>query len=188
MFLWAQDPAGRPEPDSAASVNAAGAAFYAVDIAIIFSSRTTRRSTNTSSTNPPRAARAYALTFAAMLDAYIARWNAKYYYLVGRPIHFDPTIDTSWTTYPLAGSPSGHSSNLTAPATVLGYLFPRDAHYFLKPAKENAASRLWAGIHFRSRSRRRRGIGPGGRQGGHQLREGRRQFVAVREGSGSQHW
>jgi len=96
--------------------------------------------------------RTYALAFAAMLDACIACWDAKYYYLVGRPIHFDPTVDTLWTTYPLASYPSGHSSNLTAPATVLGYLFPRDAHYFLSRAKENAASRLWAGIHFRSDS------------------------------------
>ena len=55
-----------------------------------------------------------------------------------------------WTTYPLASYPSGHSCNLAAAATVLGYLFPRDAHYFLSRAKENAASRLWAGIHFRS--------------------------------------
>ena len=86
-----------------------------------------------------------------MLDACIACWNAKYYYLVGRPIHFDPTVDTLWTTYPLRPAyPSGHSCNMTAQATVLGYLFPRDAHYFLDQAKENAASRLWAGIHFRS--------------------------------------
>ena len=71
---------------------------------------------------------------------------------MGRPIHFDPTIDTLWTTYPLASYPSGHSSNMTAPATVLGYLFPRDADYFLSRAKENAASRVWSGIHFRSDS------------------------------------
>lgn len=103
-------------------------------------------------TKPPRAARAHALTFTALLDAYIACWDAKYHYLVGRPIHFDPTIDTSWTTYPLDSYPSGYSSNLTAPATVLGYLFPRDAQYFLSRAKENAASRMWSGIHFRSDS------------------------------------
>jgi hypothetical protein len=39
---------------------------------------------------------------------------------------------------------------MTAPATMLGYLFPRDAQYFLSRAKENAASRFWSGIHFRS--------------------------------------
>ena len=92
----------------------------------------------------------HALTFATMLDAFIACWNAKYHYLVGRPIHFDPTIETLWLTYPLAAYPSGHATNLTASATMLGYLFLRDARYFLSRAKENAASRLWAGIHFTS--------------------------------------
>ena len=152
LFFWAQDPAGRPEPDSGAFVQAAGAAFYyAVDVSLIVLEDVNQKIHEYKlDTNPPRAARTYALAFAAMLDAYIACWNAKYHYLVGRPIHFDPTVDTLWTTYPLAAYPSGHSSNLTAPATVLGYLFPRDAHYFLSRAKENAASRLWAGIHFRS--------------------------------------
>ncbi|WP_172826016.1 phosphatase PAP2 family protein [Friedmanniella luteola] len=152
LFFWAQDPAGRPEPDSGAFVNAAQAAFYyAVDVAFIVLEDINQKIHEYKlDANPPRAARTYALTFAAMLDAYIACWNAKYHYLVGRPIHFDPTIDTLWTTYPVAAYPSGHSCNLTAPATVLGYLFPRDAHYFLSRAKENAASRLWAGIHFRS--------------------------------------
>ena len=154
LFFWAQDPAGRPEPDSGAFVNTAQAAFhYAVDVAFLVLEEVNQKIHEYKlDTNPPRAARAYALAFVAMLDAYIACWDAKYHYLVGRPIHFDPTIDTLWTTYPLASYPSGHSSNLTAPATVLGYLFPRDAHSFLSRAKENAASRVWAGIHFRSDS------------------------------------
>jgi len=152
LFFWAQDPAGRPEPDSGAFVHAASAAFYyAVDVSLIVLEDVNQKIHEYKvDANPPRAARTYALAFAAMLDAYIACWNAKYHYLVGRPIHFDPTIYTLWTTYPLAAYPSGHSCNLTAPATVLGYLFPRDAHYFLSRAEENAASRLWAGIHFRS--------------------------------------
>ena len=154
LFFWAQDPAGRPEPDSGGFVNTTQAAFYyAVDVSLIVLEDVNQKIHEYKlDTNPPRAARAYALAFAAMLDAYIACWNAKYHYLVGRPVHFDPTIDTLWTTYPLASYPSGHSSNLAAPATVLGYLFPRDAHYFLSRAKENAASRMWAGIHFRSDS------------------------------------
>ena len=152
LFFWAQDPAGRPEPDSGAFVHAAGAAFYyAVEVSLIVLEDVNQKVHEYKlDTNPPRAARTYALAFAAMLDAYIACWNAKYHYLVGRPIHFDPTIDTLWNTYALAAYPSGHACNLTAPATVLGYLFPRDAHYFLSRAKENAASRVWAGIHFRS--------------------------------------
>jgi membrane-associated phospholipid phosphatase len=152
LFYWPQDPAGRPEPDSGAFLNAAQAAFYyAVDVELIVLEDINQKIHEYKlDTNPPRAARTYALVYATLLDGYIACWNAKYHYLVGRPTHFDPTIDTLWTTYPGASYPSGHSCNLTAMATVLGYLFPRDAHYFLSRAKENAASRLWAGIHFRS--------------------------------------
>src|SRR6185436_8186993 len=36
LFYWPQDPAGRPEPDSGAFLNAAQAAFYyAVDVELI---------------------------------------------------------------------------------------------------------------------------------------------------------
>ena len=152
LFFWAQDPAGRPKPDSKAFVNTTQAAFYyAVDVSLIVLEDVNQKIHEYKlDTNPPRAARTYALAFTAILDAYIACWDAKYHYLVGRPIHFDSTIDTLWTTYPLAGYPSGHACNLTSAATVLGYLFPRDADYFLSRAMENAASRMWAGIHFRS--------------------------------------
>jgi membrane-associated phospholipid phosphatase len=152
LFFWAQDPAGRPKPDSKAFVNSTQAAFYyAVDVSLIVLEEVNQKIHEYKlDTNPPRAARTYALAFAAILDGAIACWDAKYHYLVGRPIHFDSTIDTLWTTYPLASYPSGHACNLTSAATVLGYLFPRDAHYFLSRAMENAASRMWAGIHFRS--------------------------------------
>ena len=30
------------------------------------------------------------------------------------------------------------------------YLFPHDEHFFQSRAEEDAASRVWAGIHFRS--------------------------------------
>jgi hypothetical protein len=33
---------------------------------------------------------------------------------------------------------------------VLAYLFPHHARFFTSRAEENAASRMWAGIHFRS--------------------------------------
>ena len=151
LFFWAQDPAGRPEVGTG-FVNTNSAAFYyALDVAFIALDELNQKVLEYRlDANPPRAARAYTLTFTALQDAYIACWNAKYHYLVGRPIHFDPTVDTLWETYPLASYPSGHSCNMTSTATMLGYLFPRDADYFLSRAKENAASRLWAGIHFTS--------------------------------------
>lgn len=154
LFFWATDPAGRPEPNSVEFFNAAQAAFYyAVDVQIMVLEELNQKIHEYRlDANPPRAARAYALTYATLLDAYIACWNAKYHYLVGRPIHFDPTVDTLWTTYLLASYPSGHSTNMMATATMLGYLFPRDAQYFASRAAENAASRFWAGIHFTSDS------------------------------------
>lgn len=153
LFFWAEDPAGRPEPDSGAANPVSAAFYYAVDVAFIALEDLNRAVLEYRlDANPPRASRAYALTLGAMLDAYIACWESKYHFLVGRPIHFDPTVDDLWETYPLAAYPSGHSCNLTAVATMMGYLFPRDAHYFLSRAKENALSRLWAGIHFRSDS------------------------------------
>ena len=88
LFFWAQDPAGRPEPDSGAYVQAASAAFYyAVDVSLIVLEDVNQKIHEYKlDANPPRAARTYALAFAAMQDAYIACWNAKYHYLVGRPI------------------------------------------------------------------------------------------------------
>ena len=35
---------------------------------------------------------------------------------------------------------------------MLSYLFPRDEQFFQSRAEEMAASRVWAGIHFRSAS------------------------------------
>jgi hypothetical protein len=35
---------------------------------------------------------------------------------------------------------------------MLAYLFPRDADFFNSRAEELGASRIWAGIHFRSAS------------------------------------
>jgi membrane-associated phospholipid phosphatase len=46
--------------------------------------------------------------------------------------------------------PSAHAMFDGPYATVLGYLFPRDADYFSAQAQEAGLSRLWAGIHFRS--------------------------------------
>jgi hypothetical protein len=41
-----------------------------------------------------------------------------------------------------------------APTTVLGYLFPREAARYRGWVQEFGESRFWAGIHFRSDTRR----------------------------------
>ena len=60
LFFWAEDPAGRPEPDSDASVNPVSAAFYyAVDVAFIALEDLNRAVLEYRlDANPPRAARA----------------------------------------------------------------------------------------------------------------------------------
>ena len=110
-----------------------------------------RNSSSTAGTpTHPRAARAYALVSIAGYDATVACWDGKYHYWTARPNQFDPEITTVLPTYPIPDYPSGHATGPSGTATVLAYLFPRDAHFFASRAAENAASRLWAGIHFRS--------------------------------------
>jgi membrane-associated phospholipid phosphatase len=100
--------------------------------------------------NPPRAARAYALMNIAGYDGSIACWDAKYTYWAARPNMLDPTIVTLFPNPNHPTYPSAHSMFSSPFATVLGYLFPRDADYFTAQAQEAGLSRIWAGIHFRS--------------------------------------
>ena len=61
-------------------------------------------------TNPPRAARAYALVSIAGYDAAVACWDAKYAYWAPRPIQVDPTVTPLFTTPLHPSYPSAHSS------------------------------------------------------------------------------
>ena len=67
-----------------------------------------------------------------------------------RPVHFDPSTTTLFPTPAHPDYPSAHATQGEAAEAVLAHLFPRDAAYFAAWAEELAASRLWAGIHFRS--------------------------------------
>ncbi|WP_080238718.1 phosphatase PAP2 family protein [Spirosoma rigui] len=100
--------------------------------------------------NPPLAARAYALVSVAAQDAYIACWDAKYAYWSIRPNQYDTTyVPPLMDTPPHPSYPSGHATISMARATVLGYLFPEAAAYFVEKAKEAAESRFEGGVHFR---------------------------------------
>jgi membrane-associated phospholipid phosphatase len=46
--------------------------------------------------------------------------------------------------------PAAHACYSVAAATMLGYLFPRDAEAMAALAKDAAESRVAAGIHYRS--------------------------------------
>ncbi|MDQ3411142.1 MAG: phosphatase PAP2 family protein [Chloroflexota bacterium] len=153
LFFWPQDPAGRQAPDSAPFSSNQIVFYYAPVLHFLWGPELAQKLFEYRwDANPPRAARAYALVSIAGFDATVAAWDAKFFYNTARPNQFDPEITTILPTYPIPDYPSGHAATLGGTAEVLSYLFPRDAEFFQSRADENAASRVWAGIHFRSAS------------------------------------
>jgi membrane-associated phospholipid phosphatase len=151
LWFWPQDPAGRPAPDAAPFSSNQAVFYYAPVLHYLWGPELAQKLFEYRwDLNPPRAARAYALVSIASHDATIACWDAKFFYWTARPDQFDPAITTVVPTYPIPDYPSGHATGLAGTAEVLAYLFPRDERFFQSRAEENADSRLWAGIHFRS--------------------------------------
>ncbi len=124
-----------------------------------------------------KTARLFALLNAAIVDAFIATWNAKYTYWSIRPVtaireweniggNPNPVYNPSWlpniVTPPFPSYTSGHAAESAAAARVLQFLFPDngDASGIAgQPealgsidliANEVARSRMIGGIHFRS--------------------------------------
>jgi membrane-associated phospholipid phosphatase len=86
----------------------------------------------------------------AHYDATIASQDAKYAYWTARPTQFDPTITTVIPTPNFPTYPSNAAAFMMAPALVMASLFPQDAAYYNRMGEEFDATRLWAGIHFKS--------------------------------------
>jgi hypothetical protein len=118
-----------------------------------------------------KAALAYALTGAAIHDAFISCWDGKYEYNLVRPITYirgvmeQPTWNAYLSTPPHPEYPSAHSSASAGAAEVLEQLFgnigsftdhtydymglaPRTFNSFTAIAVEAGQSRLYAGIHY----------------------------------------
>jgi membrane-associated phospholipid phosphatase len=151
LFFWPENPAGRPAPDSGPFSSNQVIFYYAPLVHFLWGPELVQKLFEYRlDANPPRAARAYALVSVAGYDASVAGWNAKFHYMTARPNQFDSTIQTVLPTYPIPDYPSGHATGHAATSAVLAYLFPREAAFFTSRADECAASRLWAGIHFRS--------------------------------------
>ena len=98
--------------------------------------------------NPPRAARVYALAYIAAYDATVACWDAKYTYWAIRP--FMLGVTPLFTTPNHPSYPAAHGCYSGSISAVLAYLFPHDAVDLNALGNEAGESRLWAGIHFRS--------------------------------------
>ena len=116
----------------------------------------------------------YLKTAMALCDVSIIVWQAKYHYHVERPqTYIRRNIKSDWTALhdnpSFPAYPSGHSAFGAAAAEVLtaelgaGFTMtdrthenrqefvgtPRTYHSFVEMAKENAASRVLIGVHFR---------------------------------------
>lgn len=134
-------------------------------------------------------ARGFALLNAAMADAYIAGWDSKMHHNFWRPVTAiresgEPGWNSMLPTPPIQDHPSTHSALGAAAARVLAHSFGRDdvKFSFASPtapaaqptrafasfsaaAKENADSRVRAGLHFRFATER--GLELGRRIGDH---------------------
>lgn len=101
------------------------------------------------------AARVFATLNAAMADAMIACWHAKYEWWTERPVTvIRAERDAQFMPYLVTpGFPSyvsGHSTVSGAAAEVLAAFFPAESKSLEALAEEAAVSRLYGGIHFRS--------------------------------------
>ena len=118
------------------------------------------------------AAETFARLNMAMSDAFVAAWYTKYTLSLIRPVTYvQLDIDSNWvptlmSTPPFPDYPSGHSVQSSAAAAILERTFgastsfidnthndrgwgPRTFSSFRAAADEAAASRLYAGIHYR---------------------------------------
>ena len=94
-----------------------------------------------------------ALTTTAAFDAGVATWDAKYHYLLVRPVTVirkgaSPQWLPSLATPPFPAYTSGHAGFGTAAVTVLAALVPARAEEFYDAAAEAGDSRVTGGIHF----------------------------------------
>jgi membrane-associated phospholipid phosphatase len=96
-----------------------------------------------------KAARVFALTHAALMDASIACWEAKYTYTFIRPSQADPAITTPVGLPNHPSYPSGHSCLTSAAMGVLSTLFPSEAGSLDAYIVEAGEARIYGGIHYR---------------------------------------
>lgn len=94
------------------------------------------------------AARLFGLMGAAVFDALIAAFEAKYHYWTLRPHQANPALTTVFNVPNYPAYPSGHGSLSAAATRVLAHFFPQRAAELETLRHEAAMSRVYAGIHY----------------------------------------
>jgi membrane-associated phospholipid phosphatase len=100
-------------------------------------------------TNPPRAARAFALLAVSYFDAFIASQDGKYSYWYIRPPQLDAGIVPLFAIPNHPSYPANHATLSTSTGEILAYLFPERADTARAIGAEAGDARMWAGIHYR---------------------------------------
>ncbi len=99
---------------------------------------------------PPLASRAYALLSVAQYDALVVAWNNKYRFNRPAPFQLKPTIKRLAEAPSDPSYPSEHAVVAAASATVLADLFPEEGGALQSLVQDEDASRMRAGVSFRS--------------------------------------
>jgi membrane-associated phospholipid phosphatase len=94
--------------------------------------------------------RALTLMNAAIYDAAVAAWAAKYAYNRPRPNTLDSSLSPAVAVPPTPAYPAEHAVAAGAAAAVLAHLFPGEAAVLGAQAAEAAASRVAAGVQYPS--------------------------------------
>lgn len=95
------------------------------------------------------AAKVFAIMSAAVFDALIVCFEAKYHYWTLRPKQADAGISLAFPVPNYPAYPSGHGSVSSSAARVLAHFFPERAATLEALVDEAAISRIYAGIHYR---------------------------------------
>jgi hypothetical protein len=95
------------------------------------------------------ATRVFGLMHAAVFDAQIACWDAKYHYWMVRPYQANSQIALALGAPNHPAFPSGHSCVSASAARVLAEFFPERADELTQLVIDAGMSRIYAGIHYR---------------------------------------
>lgn len=96
-----------------------------------------------------QATRVFGLLHAAVFDALIACWEAKYYYWTLRPSQASGDVSMALTLPNFPSYPSGHSCASASAGRVLAHFFPDRTAELDASVADAGLSRILAGIHYR---------------------------------------